>query len=164
MVSILDCLSFNSGRRLSTSIFFKTFCLQLGAAWNKSSQLAWYFLRRTTSGTEINRGPVAHGPQILVWATKLLPIIQLNIQTCFIKNLVWATSLNFPISIPELSTNSHRAPQASIFNEIPIGANGKINRLVTPFRISDPHKNKQLVEDHPVIISIMLQFHRLSSF
>jgi hypothetical protein len=27
MVSILDCLSFNSGRRLSTSIFFKSFCL-----------------------------------------------------------------------------------------------------------------------------------------
>ena len=49
------------------------------------------------TGTEINRGPVAHGPQILVWATKLLPIIQLTIQTFFIKNLVWATSLNFPI-------------------------------------------------------------------
>jgi hypothetical protein len=30
--------------------------LQLGAAWNKSSQLAWYFLRRTTwSNGKINR-------------------------------------------------------------------------------------------------------------
>ena len=55
-----------------------------------------------STGTEINRGPVAHGPQILVWATKLLPIIQLNIQTFLIKNLVCATSLNFPISIPEV--------------------------------------------------------------
>jgi hypothetical protein len=28
MVSILNCLSFNSGRRLSTNIFFKSFCLR----------------------------------------------------------------------------------------------------------------------------------------
>jgi hypothetical protein len=33
---------------LDLGIFFKSFCLQLGAAWNKSGQLAWYFLRRTT--------------------------------------------------------------------------------------------------------------------
>jgi hypothetical protein len=49
-------------------------------------------------------------------------------------------------------------------NEIPIGSNGK---LLLPcgghlgYAISTKITN--LAEDHPVIISIMLQFHRLSS-
>ena len=39
----------------------------------------------------------------MVWATKLLPTLYnlvKHIDIFFIKNLVWATSLNFPISIP----------------------------------------------------------------
>ena len=41
------------------------------------------------AGAEMNRGQVAHGPQILVWATKLLPIIQLNIQTFFLSKILY---------------------------------------------------------------------------
>jgi hypothetical protein len=49
-------------------------------------------------------------------------------------------------------------------NEIPIGSNGK---LLLPcgghLGYAIGTKITNLVEDHPVIISIMLQFHRLSS-
>ena len=50
-------------------------------------------------------------------------------------------------------------------NEIPIGSNGK---LLLPcgghLGYAIGTKITNVVEDHPVIISIMLQFHRLSSF
>ena len=55
--------------------------------------------------------------------------------------------------------------QKRSLNEIPIGSNSK---LVLPcgghLGYAIGTKITNLVEDHPVIISIMLQFHRLSSF